>query len=145
MEQLTCALEIQQLVLANNRLRWLPMVTENVEHITDDIRNSEDDRVGATSRVAESLGLPTDSSLLELAQAAGEPYGSIWQQARRQLIGLQAEIDQFSSENYEITRRGLATTDVVIEHLSGERGNTYDPGGATQRVAPTGSTFDRTA
>lgn len=145
MERLTCALEIQQLVLANNRLRWLPMVTENLEDLAADIRNSEDDRVGATSRVAQSLGLQPNASLLELAQAAGEPYGSIWKQVRLQLIGLQAEIDQFSSENYEITRRGLASTDVVIGHLSGERSDTYDPDGATQRVAPTGSTFDRTA
>ena len=145
MEQLACALEIQQLVLANNRLRWLPMVSENVEQIVADIREAEADRSAATHRVARSLGLPTEASLLELAQAAGEPHGPLWQQTRLHLISLQAEIDQFSSENHELTRRGLASTNMVIGHLAGERHDTYDPEGASARLAPAGSRFDRTA
>lgn len=145
MEQLACALEIQQLVLANNRLRWLPMVTENVEHIVADIRLAEDERLAVTQRVAASVGLPADASLLELATAVGEPHGPAWQQTRLHLISLQAEIDQFSTENRELTRKGLSNTNLVIGHLAGERHDTYDPEGATTRLAPAGSRFDRTA
>lgn len=144
MEQLACALEIQQLVLANNRLRWLPMVTENVELVASDIREAESERVAVTQRVASELGLSPDASLLELAAAAGEPHGHTWQQTRLHLIGLQAEIDQFSSENQELTRKGLSSTNSVIGHLAGERHDTYSPDGATSRFAAAGSRFDRT-
>lgn len=145
MEQLACALEIQQLVLANNRLRWLPMVSENIEQIVADIRESDDDRVLITTRVAQSLHLPDDASLLELAHAVGEPHGPLWQQTRLHLVSLQAEVDQFSSENRELTRRGLSSTNMVIGHLAGERHDTYDPEGSTARLAPSGTRFDRTA
>lgn len=145
MEQLACALEIQQLVLANNRLRWLPMVTENVELIAADIRESEADRLEVTERVTAELGLAPNASLLELAEAAGEPHGPTWSQTRLHLVSLQAEIDQFSNENRELTRQGLSSTNLVIGHLAGERNDTYAPDGATTRLAPAGSSFDRTA
>lgn len=144
MEQLACALEIQQLVLANNRLRWLPMVSENVEQIVADISAAEVERTAVTHRVARSLGVDPSTSLLELARVAGEPHGPLWQQTRLHLITLQTEIDQFSAENHELTRRGLASTNMVIGHLAGERHDTYDPEGAAERLAPAGTRFDRT-
>ena len=74
MEQLVCALDIQQLVLANDRLRWLPMVTENVEHLVDDIRESEAQRADVSKRVARLLGLDEQATLNDLVRTVDEPY-----------------------------------------------------------------------
>lgn len=147
MEQLVCALDIQQLVLANNRLRWLPMVSESVEHIVEDIRKAEVDRIVVSRRVARGLGLSEDASLAELAQTVGEPHDNMWRRSRLQLLALQAEIDEAAKENHELTRRGLAGTGDVIRNLHGQDEvlDTYDPHGDAERLAPTSSHFDRTA
>jgi hypothetical protein len=73
LEQLVCALDIQQLVLTNNRLRWLPMVTEDVEQLVDEIRSSEAERTMLSANIAVELGLPEHATLAELVDAVGEP------------------------------------------------------------------------
>lgn len=148
MEQLVCALEIQQLVLLNQRLRWLPMVSENVEHIIDDIRRSEADRIAISRRVCRAYALHDDASLAELVHAADEPYSTAWRQSRLQLIGLQSELDELSRENRELTRRGGAAVNDLLRAISGdvhESHDTYDPQGTTVRLAEPASHFDRTA
>ncbi|MDJ0767428.1 MAG: flagellar export chaperone FlgN [Ilumatobacter sp.] len=145
MEQLVCALDIQQLVLANSRTRWLPMVTDNVEQLVDDIRASDTDRVAASQQVARRLGLHGDATLTELAAAVGEPYEGIWRQQRLHLLGLQAEVEEITSSNRELSRRGVAAAREILGYLDGDAHDTYDPHGGTQRLAPTSRRFDRTA
>jgi hypothetical protein len=146
MEQLVCALDIQQLVLANNRLRWLPMVTENVEHLVDDIRLSEAERVVVSRRIARELGLSEDASLNELASAAGEPYAMAWKQHRLHLISLQAEVEEISSMSRDLGRRGLNATREVMTSIGGERTTTYDPSGGSHPLqTSTSRRFEWTA
>lgn len=148
MEQLVCALEIQQLVLLNNRVRWLPMVSVNVEHIIDDIRRSEADRIAISRRVCRSYGLHDDASLSELVHVAEEPYSNAWRQSRLQLLGLQSELDELSRENRELTRRGRAAVNDLLRAIAGdihESHDTYEPDGTTVRLAEPTSQFDRTA
>lgn len=145
MEQLVCALDIQQLVLANQRLRWLPMVSENVESIVDDIRATEVERIATSRRVAMTAGVDRDASLAELVQAVGEPHASLWRRCRHQLISLHAEVETFSEANRILTRNGLASTGQVLRGISGDGElDTYDPHGATERMIPAASRFDRT-
>lgn len=148
MEQLVCALEIQQLILLHNRVRWLPMVSENVEHIVDDIRRSEADRIAASRRVCRLYGLHDDSSLSELVRVADEPHATAWRQSRLQLLGLQTELDELARENRELTRRGATAAGDLLRAITGdvhEAHDTYDPNGSTVRLAGPTSQFDRTA
>lgn len=145
LEHLVCALDIQQLVLSNNRLRWLPMVSENVEHLVDDIRASDAERVELSRRAARLLGLHDDASLAELAGAADEPFATTWRRHRLQLIALHAEIDELAAANNEIGRRGAAATKEMLSSLDGGGIDTYDPNGSTQPLTPASSVFDRTA
>lgn len=144
LEQLVCALDIQQLVLANNRLRWLPMVSENVEHLVDDIRSSDERRVAVSRRVARRLGLAGDAPLSELAAAAGEPYSSTWRQHRLHLVALQAEVEEMAGANQDLGRRGAAATREIMISLNGDVLDTYDPTGGARPLAPTTHRFDRT-
>ena len=146
MEQLVCALDIQQLVLANDRLRWLPMVTENVEHLVDDIRESEAERAAISQRVARQLGLEERATLNELARLVDEPYASVWRQHRLHLLGLQAEVEDITNANRELGRRGMAVTREAVATLTGEtHDTTYDPRGATRPLTTASRRFDRTA
>ena len=144
MSQLLFALEVQQLILANDRLRWLPTITEAVENVVDLIRVAEAERILVAQRVARSYGLREDASLAELANVAPDPHGEIWRQSRVHLVALQAEIDEFTQENQTLNRRGMGSTTAVVRHLEGESTTTYDPQGAAARLAPAASRFDRT-
>ena len=145
LEQLVCALDIQQLVLANNRLRWLPMVSENVEALVGDIRTSEAERVVLSRRVARTLGLDDNATLVEMAEAAGEPNAAVWRRHRLHLISLHAEIDDIASSNRELGNRWAAATQEVLVSLGGDAVDTYDPNGGTQPLTPASRRFDRTA
>lgn len=150
LEQLLCALEIQQLVLANDKLRWLPMVSENVEHLVDDIRRSEAERVVVARRLGTELGLADDATLGELADAAGEPYTGMWRQHRLHLLALHAEIDAATHANHDISRRGLASSREILESLAGNETSTYDASASGRPATPrptrsTTSLFDRSA
>jgi hypothetical protein len=145
MEQLVCALDIQQLVLANDRLRWLPMVTENVELLVNDIRTADAERVASSRRVARRLALDEEATLTELATIVGEPYGSVWRQHRLHLIALRAEVEEITSSSRELGRRGMATTRDILSSLTGDKHDTYDPRGSTKPLMPASRRFDRTA
>lgn len=146
MEQLVCALDIQQLVLASDRLRWLPMVTENVEHLVEDIRESEAERAAISQRVARQLGLDERATLNELVRAVDEPYSGVWRQHRLHLLGLQAEVEEITNANRELGRRGMAVTRETVTALTGEtHDTTYDPRGVTRPLTTASRRFDRTA
>jgi hypothetical protein len=146
MEQLVCALDIQQLVLANDRLRWLPMVTENVEHLVDDIRESEAQRADVSTRVARLLGLDEQATLNDLVRAVDEPYAGVWRQHRLHLLGLQAEVEDITNTNRELGRRGMQFTRDAVTTLTGDsHDTTYDPRGATRPLTTASHRFDRTA
>ena len=146
MEQLVCALDIQQLVLANDRLRWLPMVTENVEHLVDDIRASEAQRADVSKRVARLLGLDEQPTLNDLVRTVDEQYAGVWRQHRLHLLGLQAEVEDITNTNRELGRRGMQFTRDAVTTLTGDsHDTTYDPRGATRPLTTASHRFDRTA
>lgn len=144
MEQLVCALDIQQLMLANNRMRWLPVVIENVEQIVEDIRTSEAERITVSRRVAQRFDLPLDASLNEMIEGVGEPYAPIWRQHRIHLLSLQAEAEELGQANQELSRRGSASTQDLLEHLNGDVLRTYAPTGEARPLTSSASRFDRT-
>jgi hypothetical protein len=144
MEQLVCALDIQQLMLSNHRLRWLPVVVENVEQVVADIRESEAARIAVSRRVASTLGLPLDAPLTEMIESVGEPYAPIWRQHRIHLLSFQAEVEELGQANQELSHRGTASTRDLIGSLTGDVLQTYDPHGGPRPLAPSFSRFDRT-
>jgi len=145
LEQLVCALDIQQLVLTNNRLRWLPIVTEDVEQLVDDIRASEAERAMLSSAVAVELGLPENAALSDLVDAVGEPYQAVWRRHRLSLLSLRAEIENISSTNRSVGMRGLSANREALSALGGDALDTYDPSGGTKPLTTVSSNFDRTA
>ncbi|MFK8025721.1 MAG: flagellar export chaperone FlgN [Ilumatobacter sp.] len=146
MEQLVCALDIQQLVLANNRLRWLPAVSENVEVLVEEIKISETERVPIARSIAQQLGLSAEASLADLAEAAGEPYRTSWRRTRLQLIAFQQEIEMITATNRDLGQHGAAAASDVINRLGDDLEPTaYSANGQTEPVRPAPHRFNRTA
>jgi hypothetical protein len=146
MEQLVCALDIQQLVLANNRLRWLPAVTENVEILVAEIKVSEAERLPIAQTAAFELGVANDATLAQLADVSDEPYRSSWRRIRTRLVDLQQEIEQIAATSSQLGQQGAAAANDVITTLGGvEEPTSYSATGRTEPVRPTAHRFDRTA
>ena len=146
MEQLVCALDIQQLVLANNRLRWLPAVTENVEVLVDEIKISEMERLPIAREAAAALRLDGDQTLAQLADAVGEPFRTPWRRIRLQLVALHQEIEQITASSAQLGRHGAMATSEVITTLGGaDAMPAYSATGRTEPVRPATHRFDRTA
>jgi len=146
MEQLVCALDIQQLVMVNNRLRWLPAVTENVEMLVEEIKVSEGERLPIAHHAATTLGTSPQATLAELADVAGEPYRSSWRRIRLQLLALHQEIDQITATNRDLGRQGMAAAGAIVTTLGGtEEPRAYSATGTAEPVRPASHRFDRTA
>jgi hypothetical protein len=150
LEQLVCALDIQQLLLTNHRPRLLPVVTDEVERLVDDIRASEAKRTMLSARIATELGLAKSAPLTELIEAIGEPYQAVWHRHHLSLLALHAEIEGRSSTNRSVGLRGLVANREMLTTLSGEAldvtthngANATTPSHHRQRVhlEPTGVT-----
>lgn len=146
MEQLLCALDIQQLVLANSRLRWLPAVAENVEVLVAEIKLSEAERLPVARSAAAELYLDPEATLAQLADAVDDPHRSSWRRIRTQLVELQQEIEQIVSSSSQLGQQGASAANDVMSTLGGSDESTaYSATGQTELARPTPHRFDRTA
>lgn len=146
MEQLLCALDIQHLVLANSKLRWLPAVAENVEVLVAEIKLSETERLPVARSAAAELYLDPEATLAQLADAVDDPHRSSWRRIRTQLVELQQEIEQIASSSSHLGQQGASAANDVMSTLGGSDESTaYSATGQTELARPTPHRFDRTA
>src|ERR1700730_5362172 len=82
LDLLVCKLEVEQLVLAAGRNRWLPAVTREVEYVLAEVKQVELLRAVLIAAAAEQLGLEPGSTLRQLAEGAPSPWDPILEQHR---------------------------------------------------------------
>jgi hypothetical protein len=144
LEQLVYKLEVQGLLLAASRARWVPYVTAEIESIVEAIGEIEQARDRASARLARQVGRATSASLTELIDLVGPPWGSLLAQHRLHLLSLQAEIEEIGRTNHEMARRGLMRSREIIASLGEPTVDVYDPRGLTTSLASTSLRLDRT-
>ncbi len=144
LEQLVYKLEVQGLLLAANRARWLPYITAEIEAIIEAIGTVERDRAAASNHLARTHGLPTNSSLAEMVALVAEPWSSLLSQHRLHLLSLQSEIEDIARSNHEMAKRSLMRSREIIASLGEQTVDVYDPRGLTTPLAGTALRLDRT-
>src|SRR5436309_9375195 len=77
LELLLFKLEEEQLVLAGGRSRWLAHATREVEMVLEQIRNTEVLRAVEVEAVAREVGIGSNPSLSDIADAAGAPWADL--------------------------------------------------------------------
>lgn len=107
LDSLLFFLEIEQLMLAEGRTRWLGRTSTEIDRTTAALRETEILRAVEADRVAEGLLLGADPSLAALAEAATEPWRTIFHDQRAVLLHLTTEITAKASAN----RAMLAATE----------------------------------
>jgi FlgN protein len=139
LELLVCKLEVEQLVLAAGRARWLPAVTREVEYVLAEVKQVELLRAVLVDGVATQLGLEPGATLRQLVQAAPPPWDTILEQHRIAFLATADELRAVARINRDLLAQGARAVQEALAWLSenGDRrtGSTYSAAGAATNAA----------
>ena len=141
LEELWFDLEVEQLILASGRTRWLMRAANEVESLLGDLRRTEMMRAVAADAVAAQVGATSNPSLRALAAAAPGPWGEILEEHREALVVMSKQISALADTNRELITTGYRSARETLMAL-GEATEGYAADGRPLvSVAATGPTL----
>lgn len=145
LERLVYKLEVQQLVLAAGRTRWLNAAAHEVEGVMEDIRAQELARAVQVAAVGAALGLGADPLLADIMAAAPPPWDQIMAEHYNAFLAMTVEIEALSKHNRDILGRGLAATRDLIAAFDGQgrEADVYTQAGTGSRLGRSRHTVER--
>lgn len=135
LELLLFKLEEEQLILANNRTRWLAHATREVELVLDQIRRTEVVRAAEVEVLGIQLGLGTNASLSQLADTSPAPWNELLREHRRAFLTLAAEVSALAETNRDLLTAGQRAARETMLAVVGSV-ETYGRRGETVAAAP---------
>lgn len=129
LEALAFRLEVERMVLASGRTRWLVHATREVESVLEDLRGTEVLRATAADEAAEELGLTPNPSLGALADAAPEPWAGILREHRDAMIASAREIAETSEDAKGLITAGYRSARETLLAIGGASSASYTPEG----------------
>lgn len=136
LERLQFALETERLVLASGRTRWLMRAAKGVEDVLGELRAIEVLRAVAADQAAESVGLPSNPSLQTLAEAADEPWRTIFLDHHAAFVATVQEITDVAENNRELISSGYSSARETLLTL-GKGTEGYSPDGTAAVIDST--------
>lgn len=142
LELLAFKLELEQLVLASGRTRWLGQATREVEDVLATIRETEVLRAMAADEAARTVGLEANPSLSALAELATEPWRTILLDHRDAFIAATRDIAELAETNRGLITAGYRSArETLLAIRGGAEG--YTPAGAAVTESPRHRLVDR--
>jgi hypothetical protein len=129
LETLLYRLEVEQLVLAGGRSRWLMRAAKDVESVLQQLRETELLRAVAADEAAAAVGLTTNPSLRALADAVEEPWRSILVDHRDAFIAVTEQVSRLSETNRHLITSGYRSARETLLSLGGTV-DSYSPDGS---------------
>lgn len=129
LETLAYKLEVERMVLASGKTRWLVNVTREIEEVLEDLRATEVMRATAADEAAEALGLTPNPSLGALADAAPDPWSGILRDHRDSMIALAREIAETSEDAKGLITAGYRSARETLLAIGGATTASYTPSG----------------
>lgn len=118
LETLLYKLEVEQLVMATGRTRWLLHAAKEVESVLETIRETELLRAVAADEVAHRVGLGPNPSLRALIEASAEPWASILADHRDTFTKISADITAMAETNRELITAGIRSARETLLSLT---------------------------
>ncbi len=143
LETLAYKLEVERMVLASGRTRWLVNATREIEELLEDLRATEVLRATAADEAAEQVGLTPNPSLAALAEAAEEPWAGILRDHRDALVALAREIAETSEDAKGLITAGYRSARETLLAIGGTTTSTYTNSGSAVADAPRQRLLDR--
>lgn len=142
LELLAYKLELEQLVLASGRTRWLAHSTKEVEDVLAVLRETEVLRAVAADEVAEELGLAAAPTLAAIAEVAPEPWRAIFNDHRTAFRVVTRQIAELSESNRGLITAGYRSARETLLSLDGNADG-YSPDGSAVLDVPRQRLVDR--
>lgn len=138
LETLAYRLEVERMLLASGRTRWLVNVTREIEQVLGDLRATEVLRATSADEVAEQLGLTPNPSLNALAETAQEPWRAILVDHRDAMVALAREIAETSEDAKGLITAGYRSARETLLAIGGTTTASYTPSGSAvvEQAAP---------
>jgi hypothetical protein len=143
LETLSYKLEVERLVLASGRTKWLVNATREIEEVLEVLRETEVLRAVAADEAADALGLPPNPALTALAEAAEEPWRGILLDHRDTLITVAREIAETSEDAKGLVTAGYRSARETLLAIGGSSTESYTPAGTAVVEAPRQRLLDR--
>ncbi|MEV5001577.1 flagellar export chaperone FlgN [Nocardioides sp. LML1-1-1.1] len=129
LETLAYKLEVERMVLASGRTRWLVNATREIESVLEDMRATEVLRATAADEAAEQLGLTPNPSLGALAESAPDPWRGILLDHRDAMVALAREIAETSEDAKGLITAGYRSARETLLAIGGTTTASYTPSG----------------
>jgi hypothetical protein len=123
-------MEVQHLVMAAGRARWIERAAAYVEAGLEELGEHEIIRAMQVADVAPLLGLPADASLRQLVAAAPEPWCDILRDHQQAFLELVARVEETSHANRDLVRRSMTTMRELLSAGDGATAESYGRTGA---------------
>ncbi|WP_128221664.1 flagellar protein FlgN [Nocardioides yefusunii] len=118
LDALLYKLEVEQLVMATGRTRWLLRAAQDVQRLIDVLKETEMLRAVVSDEVAASLGVPANPSLQALIDAAPEPWASILSDHRDAFLRITADLTATADANRELITAGIRSARETLLNLT---------------------------
>lgn len=135
-------LEVEQMVLAQGRSRWLMRAAQEVESVLEMLRETELLRAVAADEAAAECGLEPHPSLRALAASVEEPWRAILIDHRDAFVAMTAEVDALADTNRDLITSGYRAAREALLTL-GDAADSYSPDGSAVVSAPVRRLVDR--
>jgi hypothetical protein len=142
LEELHYRLEVEQLVLASGRSRWLAHATRDIDTLLATVRETEMLRAVAADEAAAASGMSSNPSLASLAESAGEPWTTIFTEHREAFVALTNEITTLADSNRHLISAGYRSARETLMSM-GESVDGYAADGSATAEPLRASLVDR--
>ncbi|WP_235537181.1 flagellar export chaperone FlgN [Nocardioides sp. Soil805] len=129
LDELHYKLEVEQLVLASGRSRWLAAAARDIDALLATIRQTDVLRAVASDEAAAATGMSSNPSLAALAEAADEPWSTILAEHRAAFVAATAEISALADSNRHLISAGYRSARETLLSM-GESTDGYTAEGA---------------
>ena len=133
LDRLIYRLEVQQLLLATGRTRFLALASAEVDEASAAVAALEGHLRAAAQAAVGQSGPNDPPALAELVSMLQEPHSSAISDHRAALILLGAEVEELVRSSKELAKRIMNTRD-VLGQLHGPSADTYTATGAPANI-----------
>lgn len=134
LDQLLFKLTEEQLLLTSGNTRWLHHATREVEKVLESMQLTHLERDLRVGGVAEEFGVPGETQLARLVEAAPVPWREIFAAHHSALNDLVGQIRQIQQANLQFTHSLSRSTQETLSSLQSGSGM-YDSRGSTMTEA----------
>jgi flagellar biosynthesis/type III secretory pathway chaperone len=121
--------EEKQYLILTGKTRWLARIAHEIEVVLDQLRMLEVERAAATEAIAVKVGIGSNPSLRQVAEAAPAPWNDLLAKHHEALLVLVTDLRSLSDTNRELIEGGLSAIGDALLSVKTPSAGTYGASG----------------